>query len=331
MSVLVTGATGLLGGAVVRELVSRGHDVVASGRDSNRGLALSRETGARFVPADLRVLRDVERVVDGVSAIVHSAALSAPWGPPREFDLANIRATEYLIDAAERRRIRRFVHVSTPAVYFDFHDHLEVKEDHPLPPPVNDYVRTKLEAERLVERASRRGLRTTIIRPRGIFGPGDTSLLPRVIDALERRTFPVIGDGTNLVDLSYVDDAALAIGLALESESAVGGTYHITSGEPLPLLTLVTMLAEGLGLPPPRARVSYRKALAFACMLELAHKYLLRGTEPRFTRYTIGLIATSMTLDLTAAKRGLGYEPRVGVREGIARFVSFRKNQGSIR
>jgi nucleoside-diphosphate-sugar epimerase len=320
-----------LGGAVVRELTRRGHDVVASGRDSNRGMALAQETGARFVPADLRMLREVDRVVEGASAIVHSAALSAPWGSPRDFDLANIRATEYLIDAAERARVRRFVHVSTPAVYFDFHDHLGVKEDHPLPPPVNDYVRTKLEAERLVERACRRGLRTTIIRPRGIFGPGDTSLLPRVIAALERRTFPVIGDGSNLVDLSYVDDAALAIALALESERAVGHTYHVTSGEPLSLLTLVTMLADGLGLPRPRAHISYRNALKFACMLELAHRYILRGSEPRFTRYTIGLIATSMTLDLTAVKRELAYEPRVGVREGIARFVSFRKNQGSAR
>lgn len=328
MSVLVTGATGLLGGAVVRELVSRGHDVIASGRNQERGKALVRETGARFVPADLRILRDAERAVEGVSAIVHSAALSAPWGPARDFDLANVRATEYLIDAAERARVARFVHISTPAVYFDFRNHFEVKEDHPLPPPVNDYVRTKLEAERLVERATRRGLRATILRPRGIFGPGDTSLLPRVIGALERGTFPVIGDGENLVDLSFVDDAAFAVGLALESEIAVGNTYHITSGDPLPLLTLVSMLADGLGLPRPRARISYPQALRLACMLECAHKFVFRGSEPRFTRYTIGLIASSMTLDLTAARRDLGYEPRVGVREGIARFVSFHKTKG---
>jgi len=325
--VLVTGATGFLGGAVVADLASRGYTVVASGRDRRRGEALARQTGARFVAADLGRAVDVDRIVAGVDAIVHSGALASPWGRARDFERANVRGTVHIVDAAERAGVRRLVHISTPTLYFDYRDHLDVAEDHPIGAPVNDYVRTKIAAERVVLSARTRGMRATILRPRALFGPGDRNILPRVIRGLERGVFPIFGEGRNLVDLTYIDDAAQAVRLALVR--AGSGTYNITSGEPRRLSDLLGQLAHALGVRPPRIRISYANALRIARGLEVTHALLAPDREPLLTRYTVGLLATTLTLDLSAARRDLDYQPLVGVDEGVRRFLAHHRGRHS--
>jgi nucleoside-diphosphate-sugar epimerase len=321
--IVVTGATGFLGGALVRRLRAEGVLVRASGRDVRRGEALARETGADFVRADLAVVSDADRALRDSLAVVHCAALSSPWGRPADFDRANVRATENVVQACERFHVARLVHVSTPAVYFDLSAREGIRERDPLPTePINDYARTKLEAEDVVRRAARRGLETVIVRPRAIYGPGDTTILPRVVDALERGLFPILDGGRSLVDLTFIDDAVESLVCALRSGRCVGGTYHVSSGDPRPIGEVIEALADGLGVPRPRRHVSSARALALASMLETAHRLFAPDREPRLTRYTVGLLARTMTLDLSAARDELGYVPRVRLEEGLARYLA---------
>jgi len=328
MVVLVTGATGFLGGAVVRRLARRGERVLATGRRQDLGAALAGEG----VPFRAACLEDPGAVVglfapgeagERVRAVVHCAALSAPWGARAAFEAANVSATHTLVHACITAGVERFVHISTPALYFDGSDRHDVREDAPLPAPQNHYTRTKLAAERIVDRAVAAGFGAVTLRPRALFGPGDTTIFPRLLRALERGRLPVIGEGSNRVDLTYIDNAALAVELALDAgEHVIGRKYNITNGEPVALWPLLEQLARELHLAPPSRRVGRRTASAVARALELVHRVFAPGREPLLTRYTVGLLAADTTLDISAARRELGYRPGVSIDEGVARFLS---------
>jgi nucleoside-diphosphate-sugar epimerase len=331
MVVLVTGATGFLGGSVVRRLARRGERVLATGRRQDIGAALERD-GVPFRAARLDDPHAVAALFDerasgaAIRAVVHCAALSAPWGPYAAFEAANVTATRALVQASLAARVERFVHVSTPALYFDGSDRHDVREDAPLPPPQNHYTRTKLAAERIVDRGVATGLNAVTLRPRALFGPGDTTIFPRLLRAMELARLPVIGSGTNRVDLTYIDNAALAVERALDAaEHVVGRKYNITNGEPVALWPLLERLARELDLAPPSRRIGRRTARVLAHTLELFHGAFAPRREPLLTRYTVGLLSADTTLDISAARRDLDYRPSVSIEEGVARFLAARK------
>lgn len=331
MVVLVTGATGFLGGAVARRLAQQGRRVLATGRRQDVGAELIGEgvpfRAARLEdPGDVAALFDVREAGAAIRAVVHCAALSAPWGPRAEFEAANVTATESLVQASLAACVERFVHVSTPALYFDGTDRQDVREDAPLPRPQNHYTRTKLDAERIVDRGVAAGLGAVTLRPRALFGPGDTTIFPRLLRAMERGRLPVIGTGRNRVDLTYIDNAALAVERALDAaDHVVGRKYNITNGEPVALWPLLERLARELGFTPPSRRMGRRTARVVAHTLELLHGAFAPRREPLLTRYTVGLLAADTTLDITAARLDLGYRPSVSIEEGVARFLASRK------
>jgi len=326
---LVTGATGFLGGALARRLLADEHSVVGTGRDAIRGAALTAD-GVAFEPADLNDSKRLAALAEGCDAVFHCAALSSVWGDTSAFEQANVEGTRNVVRACQAGGVGRLVHVSTPSVYHSGEDRFDVSEDSPLPPPVNEYARTKLLAEEIVIEAHRAGLPSVIIRPRGLFGPGDTTVFPRVLRLLQAGRLKVIGDGSNVVDLTYVDNVVDALlDAATAPASAMGRIYNITNGEPVKLWELLAGLAERLDLPPPRGRVSLGGARAFATLLEWTWRlFPLRG-EPPITRYSVELLALSMTLDLSAARSGIGYSPRVSINEGVDRFLDWWKTQES--
>jgi nucleoside-diphosphate-sugar epimerase len=326
-TVAVTGATGFLGGALVHRMSKEGVKVIAVGREVQRGSALAALPNVIFRRADLSDVREAEYALSGASLVVHSAALSSPWGRVEDFERANVRATENVIQAAERNRATRFVYVSSPAVYFDFRARENIREDEPLPRvQVNDYARTKLEGECLTRAAHARGLPSVILRPRAIYGPGDTSILPRVVTALERGYFPLIDGGNARIDLTYIDDAVEALVCALHRGGALGGTFNITSADPQPLREIVDALADGIGAKRATRQVPFERAMRVAGALEFLHRISGTKREPRVTKYTLGLLAKTMTLDLHAARTHLGYVPKVSMREGLARWLQSRSH-----
>jgi nucleoside-diphosphate-sugar epimerase len=260
--------------------------------------------------------------------VVHCAALAAPWGPRPAFTLANVVATEAIVAACLEAGVARLVHLSSPSLYMGAGDREQVREDDLLPPPINHYAATKREAELRVLAATTQGLRSIILRPRAIFGPGDTTIFPRVLRALESGRLPVIGDGQNRVDLTYLDNAVQAVERALEApDAACGQIYNISNGETVRLWDVLRWLCRELQLPPPRGRLPRPAAALLGSALELLHRTLRPHVEPALTRYNVEVLACSMTLDITRARTLLGYAPNVSVDEGLRRFVVWWKEQ----
>jgi nucleoside-diphosphate-sugar epimerase len=328
MKVLVTGATGFLGKALARRLHARGDEVTALGRNPSILAELARE-GLRPLRADLGDEAAIRAACQGQEIVFHSGALSSAWGPASEFFRANVLGTRHVIAGCEAAGVRRLVHVSTPSIYFRFESRLEVREDAPLPAqPANEYARTKLLAEAEIDQAHARGLPVISIRPRAIFGEGDNAILPRLISRLASGRLRVIGDGQNITDLTYVENVVDALLLCAEApENLLGRKYNLTNGEPLPLWGLIRQVCAALGYEYPRRSIPYPVAMGLATVLEGVSRLLPGQPEPLLTRYMVGVLAKSTTLDISAARRDLGYAPRVSVQEGFERFVRWWKAQ----
>jgi nucleoside-diphosphate-sugar epimerase len=328
MKVLVTGATGFLGGVLARRLKARGDEVTVLGRNPSILAGLERE-GMRPMRADLADADAIRAACRGQEIVFHCGALSSAWGPAQDFYRSNVIGTQNVIAGCEAGAVRRLVHVSTPSIYFRYESRLNVREDAPLPArAANEYARTKLLAEAEIDRAFARGLLAITIRPRAIFGEGDNAILPRLIERLQSGRLRIIGDGQTITDLTYIENVVDALLLCAESPQAtLGKKYNITNGEPLPLWGLIEKLCGALGYAFPSRRISYPLAMSLAGMLEVICRLLPGQPEPLLTRYMVGVLAQSTTLDISAARRDLGYQPRVSVEDGFWRFVRWWQNQ----
>jgi nucleoside-diphosphate-sugar epimerase len=310
---LVTGATGFLGGALADRLARDGVRVIGTGRDAARGAALEAR-GVRFVAHDLG---DGPVPVEGdLDTVYHCAALASPWGPAAAFERSNVVATQHALATAREHGARRFVHVSTPAVQFAYRDQRGVDPDAPLPVPVNHYAGTKARAEAIVRAPEHAALRPVIVRPRAIFGPGDTVLFPRLLRAA-RFGLPLVRGGRALVDLAYVDNVVHGLQLAADRGRA-GEIYNLSNGEAWTVRNLLDRVFSEVGRTPRYWHLPTWAGHALGRAAEGAA--LLTRREPRVTQYTMALLAYDMTLDLGKTRRDLGYEPEIGVAEGIRRF-----------
>ncbi|MDB5101034.1 MAG: NAD-dependent epimerase/dehydratase family protein [Cyanobacteria bacterium RYN_339] len=323
MKVMVTGATGFLGKAAALRLHALGHEVTALGRNRAIGEALQ---GPKFLAVDLEDATAVANACRDQDVVIHSGALSSVWGPYAAFHAANVLGTRHVIEGCLAHGVGRLLNISSPTIYFDYREKHGVKETDALPTQgVNAYAVTKRLAEVELERAAPGGLRYVNFRPRGIFGPGDTAILPRIIRANAEGMVPLIGREDPLLDLTYVENVVDALIAAMDAPGVEGKTYNLSNGAPVRLWATLASLFEQLGQPMRGRRMSYHGAMAAATLMELAGR--LRGKEPVLTRYTVGVLSRGMTLDISAARQDLGYEPRVGMEDGMAHFVAWWKQQ----
>jgi nucleoside-diphosphate-sugar epimerase len=317
MRVLITGGTGFLGQHIAERLLRDGHSVRLLGRDFTAlDPALA---AAEAVRADLRDRQAVVAACRGADAVVHSGALSAPWGPRAAFDAVNVGGTAAVVEGCRRHGVGRLVQISSPAVVFTGRDHVATTEEAPYPRRFSSsYAASKAAAEALVRAAG--DVPSVILRPKAVFGPGDRSLLPRIIAAARAGRLPQVGHGLNLVDLTYVENVAHGVTLALSAPAAVGRTYHITNGEHVPLWGLIRDVLGRLGIPA-RLRPAPLPAMLLAAALMEA-RAALSGREPLLTRYTVAILGRTQTYDIAAARRDLGYTPLLSVAEGVERTVA---------
>lgn len=330
MKALVTGGTGFLGKRLALALLDRDWDVTALGRQLAKGEELQRQ-GVRFVQADLRDRERVEAACAGQDAVFHCGALSASWGSYAAFYESNVRGTEHVIAGCKRHEVARLVHVSTPSVCFGGSHRLNVRESDPLPArQASHYARTKRLAELAVLDACSRGLPAVIVRPRALYGPEDASILPRLIEANATRGIPLIDGGRSLIDLTYIDNAVQALLLcqAAPESAAAGNIYHITNGEPMPFVDAVDLLFSMLRLPVRYKPMPFAAAYAAAGLMELAARLLPGDRKPLLTRAMAGMLGRSQTLDISAARRELGYSPSVTVKAGMLAYAEWRESQG---
>jgi nucleoside-diphosphate-sugar epimerase len=332
-TVLVTGATGGLGRNAVEYLLKRGVAVRATGRNNKVGAELQK-AGAVYQRADLSVSlpEDLEHLMWDVDAVWHCAALSSPWGRREDFLAANVLATESLLKAAQRAGVPRFVHISTPALYFNYENRLGINENFRPQRYVNDYALTKAMAEDRVTQSARENplMKHVILRPRAIFGPYDQVLLPRVAKLLEQHggRLPLPREGRTVLDLTYVENVVHAMWLASTVEKVSSGSaFNVTNGQPQEIWEPLNELFHGeLKRPFGIRNVPYPLLDGAARVLETIASFT--GKEPSLTRYSIGALAFDMTLDLTNINQTLGYTPVVSMREGIRRTAAWMKKHG---
>ena len=324
-TVLVTGATGFLGKYVIEELVEHGYQIRAFGRNSKVGRSLE-NSSVSFFQGDLTKADDVLEACKGMDLVVHAGALPTVWGPWEDFYQANVLGTKYVLEGCRQTGIQRLVYVSSPSIYAAPKDQLAIKEsDAPEENNLNNYICSKLASEKLFKDYP--DVPSIILRPRGLFGIGDTSILPRVINLSQKIGIPLIGDGRQLMDMTCVENVALAIRLALEAPEAKGEVYNITNGEPRAFRDLLEESLTGLGYP-----IKYRKLPAallsgIASSLEFLYKTLNLKGEPALTLYTYYLLRYSQTLDISKAEKDLGYHPKISISEGIEQYVQdYRKH-----
>lgn len=323
--VLVTGATGFLGKYVVEELVEHGYQVRAFGRNRTIGQSLV-NASVTFIQGNLTNQEDLTKACQEMDMVVHAGALSTVWGPWEDFYQTNVLGTKYVLEACREAKIERLVYVSSPSIYAAPRDQLDIKEsDAPQENRLNNYIRSKLASEKLFKDYP--DVSSVILRPRGLFGIGDTSILPRVLNLSQKIGIPLIGDGRQLMDMTCVENVALAIRLALETPQAAGEVYNITNGEPRAFRDLIEETLRGLGYPIRYRKISAPLVSVISSSLEFIYKNLNLKGEPALTRYTYYLLRYSQTLDISKAERDLGYRPKITISEGIEQYVQdYRKH-----
>jgi nucleoside-diphosphate-sugar epimerase len=321
---LVTGANGFLGLYVVEQLLARGDQVRAVCRQSNSDL---KRLGTETVHADLRDREAVIAACEGVEAVFHVAGVAGIWGPWKHFYESNTLSTQYIIEGCRKHGVAKLIYTSSPSVTFDGGDQAGIDESAPYPESwLCHYPHSKALAEQQVLAAHELGgLLTCSLRPHLIWGPRDRHLIPRLLNRARSGRLRRIGDGQNLIDTIYVENAALAhlqVADALRGDSPPGGkAYFLSQGEPVNCWQWIDELLVLAGLPPVRKSLSFRSAWRLGSTFETLYGLLRLKSEPPMTRFLAAQLAKSHYFDITRARQDFGYKPRVSMEEGMQRLA----------
>lgn len=332
MRILVTGGGGFLGTHIIKELIKNSTYIVTN--FSRHSYAHLEDMGVPTIKGDLRKKEDVERALDmGFDAIFHVAALAGVWGKYEDYYEINYLGTKFLVEGARERSISRFVYTSTPSVVFNKDDLLGVNEEQPYATDhLNAYAETKTMAEKLVlELNDSMQFLTCALRPHLIWGPGDPHLFPRVIQKGKLGKLKIVGDGENLVDIIYVENAALAHVLAFEhlvpGSRVCGEAYFVGQERPVKLWSFINEILGHVKVEPVIDSIPLDTAYRLGWMLEKVYKFLgIRKPEPPMTRFVALNLGKSHYFSHEKAKRDFGYSPRVTIEEGLKRTFSYRES-----
>jgi nucleoside-diphosphate-sugar epimerase len=329
MKALVTGGGGFLGGAIVRRLVDRGWSVRTLQRGQYQQLD---KLGVEQIQGDIADPNIVLQAVKGSEIVFHVAAKVDPWGSYKPFHRTNVVGTDNVLTAMRSTGVPKLVFTSTPSVIHSGGDLAGVDESAPYPEHFEAaYPQTKAMAEMAVLAANDDELSTVALRPRLIWGPEDTNLVPQLVARAKSGQLRLVGDGSNLVDTVYIDNAVDAHLLAadhLESgASCAGKPYFISNGEPRPMKEIINGILAAAGLPPVERSVPIKAAVVAGAVFENLYKVFPTKGGPRMTRFVARNFATAHWFDISAARRDLGYEPRITLEEGLARLREWFDSQ----
>ena len=324
MKILVTGGSGFLGQALCRALLAQGHEVTSLQRHHSAALD---NLGVRQVLGALDDADVAGRAVHGVDAVIHNAAKASGWGAWQDFYRSNVTGTEVLLAACRAAGISRFVYTSTPSVVHAGRRPVAGGNEHDTPYGKHfsaHYPHTKMLAERAVLAANSPILATVALRPRLIWGPGDTQLLPRLVARARAGRLRFIGDGHNRMDCTYIDNVVHAHLLALEhlqpDSACAGKAYFISNGEPRSVREIVNGLLAAADAPLVDKTVPFALAYAIGSVCEGLWRIGRFGGEPPMTRFLAEQLSTEHWYDCSQAGRDFGYAPIVSMDEGLRRL-----------
>jgi nucleoside-diphosphate-sugar epimerase len=317
----VTGGSGFIGGRLVERLVAEGRSVRALAR-SEASARRVEELGAESVRGDIGDPASLATATAGANVAFHLAAHLGEWGPWEDFERGNVEGTRNVLAACAEAGVHRFVHCGTEAALMAGEPLVQVDETAPLRPDSRaPYPATKAKAEQAVRAASRDGFETVVVRPRFVWGKGDTTLLPEMVETVKAGKWAWVGGGRNVTDTTHVDNVVEGLLLAAE-RGRPGEAYFVTDGEPVVFREFVTALLVTQGVEPADRSLPAWTAAPLARVAEAAWKLLpLRGAPP-MTTFRSWLLTQECTIDIAKARQELGYAPVVSHDQGLAELGS---------
>lgn len=310
MKLIITGATGFIGRNLASSFHGRGDEVIGTGRSTEAGAEL-REMGIGFRPADVTDSSTLSAAFSPADCVIHCAGRYGDRGTYDDFHQTNVIGTRNVLAACNRHLMRKIIFVSTPSIYFNGHDRLDISESDPLPEPAGPYAKTKLLAENELLNAAKDGLEVIFLRPRAVYGPYDNTFARRVLRLSEKKSIPRINGGRALIDITYVGNLIESVQRCLAArESSWNSVYNISNGQPVTLEEWFAEMLKVFDRPFKPRSIPAPVASAIASVLELASRLPFGFEPPAITRFSVGYMAKSMTLSLEKARTQLGYAPR---------------------
>ncbi len=316
-TVFVTGGSGFIGGRLIERLVGDGHAVRALARSSSAAERV-RAHGAEVVPGELADRGAMRAGAEGCELAFHAAATLGDWGRREDFEDGNVEGTKNVLEACAEAGMRRFVHVGTEAALMAGRPLVEVDETAPLRPDSPAlYSSTKARAELAVMAANSSAFETVAVRPRFVWGPGDTTLLPRLVEMARSGRFAWIGGGLQRTATTHVDNTVEGL-VRGAMNGKPGNAYFVTDGEPVVFREFVSALLESQGVEPPTRSIPAPLAAALATIGEAAWRRLRLPGSPPLTRFAYWASAQECTIRIEKAREQLGYAPVKTIAEGLA-------------
>ena len=319
---LVTGGGGFLGSNIVRMLLDKGITVHSLQRSDSPDL---KKPGVEIIRGDISDRDTVINAAQGCDVIFHVAAKAGIWGDYDDYYQCNVTGTKNIIDACKAHNIQKLIYTSSPSVVFAGEDEENINESTPYAEHfLTAYQKTKALAEQMVLEANNETLATVALRPHLIWGLGDPHLAPRITERATAGRLRLVGKQNNLVDSTYIDNAALAHILAAEAleinSNCAGKTYFISNDQPLPMKELINKILAAANLPPVAKTIPTQLAYTLGMMMEFVYKIFNLKDEPIMTRFVARQLSCAHWYDLTAAKNDLGYQAKVTIDEGMERL-----------
>jgi nucleoside-diphosphate-sugar epimerase len=336
MRILVTGGGGFLGTHLIKELLKNPRYRVTN--FSRHSYLHLEDIGVPTIKGDLRNKADVEHALkQGFDTVFHVAALAGVWGDYDEYFSINVTGTEKLIEAAKAHGVSRFIHTSSPSAVLGLGGHMGVGEEIPYPSVhLNAYGETKQKAEEIVlSMNDSKNFLTCALRPHLIWGPGDPHIFPRIIHKARQGKLKIVGDGENLVDIIYVENAAVAHVQAMENlnpgSPVCGEAYFLGQERPVKIWEFVNIILGQMKIDPPTKNVDYQTAFRAGKVFEFIWKLLgIKKPDPPMTRFVAMNLGTHHYFSHEKAKRDFGFHPEISIEEGLRRTFSHKETVRSL-
>ncbi|MER3445416.1 MAG: oxidoreductase [Candidatus Dadabacteria bacterium] len=325
MRVLVTGGTGFTGSALVKRLLNEGHEVIAL--DYKEGIQFDslRSMGAKTFIGTVTDKKIVERCMEGVDIVFHLAAAFRELNVPDGYYYdVNVNGTRNVLEAAYINGVKKFIYCSTCGVHGNI-ENPPANEDAPIT-PADYYQRTKYEAEPIVKEYANRGMKTVILRPAAIYGPGDPERFFMIFKRVAKGSFPMFGSGDTLYHPLYIDNLIDAFMICMEPDKGNGREYLIADEEYFPIKEIVKKVGEALNVPVKINHYPVMPIVIAGHIVEKVCKPL--GIAPPIFPRRVDWYRQNRAFDITRAKKELGYIPKIGLDEGLRRTGQWYKERG---
>ncbi|TWT61600.1 NAD-dependent epimerase/dehydratase family protein [Rubinisphaera italica] len=329
MSNLVTGGGGFLGQYLVEKLRERGEPVRVLCRGEYPEL---QKLGVEIIRGDIRESKIVEQACQNISTVYHVAAIPGVWGSWEKYYSINTEGSRNVLHACQNQGVKKLIYTSSPSVIFDGQAHLEANES--LPYPTNylcHYPHTKAIAEReILEANGDHGVATCALRPHLVWGPRDQHLIPRLLQRADSGRLRIVGDGSNEISMTYVENAAAAHWQAAEKlslDSTVAGqAYFINDPKPVNLWSWINELLVNVCKSPVHKKISAQAAYRIGGVLESVYTMLGRKSEPPMTRFVALQLSQSHTYSINKARQDFDFKPIVDYETSYQRLMDELKS-----